>query len=262
MVRVLLLFIFLSSLYAEQVKLSLFIFDTDLESLESDEEKWSQFFQEEKDKTKHSLVIYQGDFQSSKNSLSMKTLNKLKVDVALLEKNLFLKKGCMEKGSIAFLGANLIDINGDPFPCNDQILTYEIEGIKVGVFGLSQFDLSLSDDFRFISTLYIAKQKIKELKQKEVDLIIALTNLSENEEVDLARRIEGIDVIISKRKTQALTYFEKETLIHKIETSKKSISRLDLMIEKKKTQKGSVVTLYPTWRMIELPYSFNPITSK
>ena len=88
------------------------------------------------------------------------------------------------------------------------------------------------------------------LRQAGADVIIALTHLSIAEDRALAQQVPGISVILGGHDHEPITWYEGGTLIHKAGYDAHYLGRIDLTIEKKVTEKGSQVTVTPSWRMI------------
>ncbi len=79
---------------------------------------------------------------------------------------------------------------------------FKVKGIKIGVFGLSSWyiPMHLADDrtenFYFLSEIEVAQKIVKELKEKEVNVIICISNTGFEHEKRIARNVRGIDFII------------------------------------------------------------------
>ncbi len=79
---------------------------------------------------------------------------------------------------------------------------YEVQGIRIGVFGLITemapifLLLHHQKPFYFARDVETAQRMVQELRQQGVDFIIALTNLGVSRDTMLARRVPGIDLIL------------------------------------------------------------------
>jgi 5'-nucleotidase/UDP-sugar diphosphatase len=62
--------------------------------------------------------------------------------------------------------------------------------------------------------------------------------------------VPGISVILGGHDHEPITWYEGGTLIHKAGSDAHYLGRIDLMMEKKVTEKGPQVTVTPSWRMI------------
>lgn len=105
------------------------------------------------------------------------------------------------------LGSNIVSENGTrPY---DNVLIREFDGIKVGIFGVDTPETkykakpSNTSGLTFENPVEIARQKVKELKDQSVDVIIALTHLGvdgstvEDERATyLLENVDGIDLLL------------------------------------------------------------------
>lgn len=231
-----------SSVFAQEVKLSLFLFN-DIEKSNN-----NPTFLQEIEKSDHCLKVYQGGF-STKPKDDISKLSLMKVDVTLFSKELLSEDvSSLIRAPLHLLTSNLINQTGNLI---DQSLTFSIEGIDIGLFGLAQYALKPPENFSFFSVdlFFAAKQKVKEMKKKGVDFIILVCSLNKDEALSLVRKVDGIDVILSKEKSNILPFFENQTLIYF--QDKAELSKLDLLIEKKQTAQGSKIEFYPTWKKIQ-----------
>lgn len=223
-----------STLCSEEVKLSLFLFD-EIES--------TTLFEKEAQKAEHPIRIFQGDFAKNPELLVAK-LDQMKVDAALFSEELLDKK--YESKNIHLLTSNLTALDGRTI---DHSWKFAIDEIQVGFFGLNQFSAKCVGNYNFccIDLFFSSRQKVKDLKEAGVDFIVLLCSLSEKDISSLLQKVEGINVVISKMKSETLPFFEKNTLVYFQDAS----TRLDLLIEKKQMAQGSKVEFYPTWRKIK-----------
>lgn len=111
-----------------------------------------------------------------------------------------------DKAEFPIIGSNIVkEANGksdfEPYKI------YDVDGIKVGIFGLSTEETkykshpSNTEGIKFESPVEVAKKMVKELKEKEVNVIIALAHLGVDESTesnvyDVAENVEGIDLIV------------------------------------------------------------------
>ncbi|HDZ77150.1 MAG TPA: hypothetical protein ENH41_03605 [Candidatus Omnitrophica bacterium] len=103
----------------------------------------------------------------------------------------FLKNIIKEKG-ITFLSANIE---------NDYIEPYvlkQVNNFKVGVFALTTSDVRQKlTTIKYIDPEAAANKTVKDLRAKGADIIILLSHLSEEEDLDLVKRVEGIDLLVT-----------------------------------------------------------------
>ncbi len=98
----------------------------------------------------------------------------------------------------------------------EPYLIKEIDGVKVGFFSLMTEDLPLvtsERDVKIISNnVTTAKMMIKLLKDKEVNVIVALSHIGYKQDVALAKQVKGIDLIFGGHSHE---YVKKMGRIHK-----------------------------------------------
>ncbi len=99
--------------------------------------------------------------------------------------------------------------------CKPYIIK-EIDGVKVGFFSLMTEDLPLvtsERDVKIISdNVTTAKMMIEILKDKEVNVIVALSHIGYKQDVALAKQVKGIDLIFGGHSHE---YVKKIGRIHK-----------------------------------------------
>ncbi len=107
-----------------------------------------------------------------------------------------------EMAKFPILAANIKNADGTDFL--NKYTIKEMDGIKVGIFGLTTPDTTFmshpknTQGLTFVDTVEAAKEMVQELEGK-VDVIIALTHLGvegNNTSTKVAENVEGIDVII------------------------------------------------------------------
>jgi 2',3'-cyclic-nucleotide 2'-phosphodiesterase (5'-nucleotidase family) len=79
-------------------------------------------------------------------------------------------------------------------------IVFERGGLRVGVFGLttleSQSYPANRDGIQILDPVTVAGEMVRELEQAQVDVIVALTHIGFDEDVELAKQVPGIDVIV------------------------------------------------------------------
>eukprot|EP01080_Neovahlkampfia_damariscottae_P007894 gene7894-12362_t len=145
-----------------------------------------------------------------------------------------------------------------PGTIETNILTLE-GGMKVGLFGVcTEKTTSLSKpnpETYFEDILKSAKRCVKYLRETEnVDCVIALTHLNVSEDVQLAKAVPEINIMIGGHDHFPHTQYCGETLIHKSGLDGRYLFRLQFELEKRTTEfKGksfTKVNVFTTWKMI------------
>lgn len=140
------------------------------------------------------------------------------------------------------LAANVVDSTGKPVFDTNMII--DVDGVKVGVFGLSTEETKTksspknTEGLTFKDPVEVAKEMVKELKDKGANLIVVLSHLGLDESSEvrsdiLAEKVEGIDLIIDGHSHTKLENGKKvgNTLIVQTENHIKNIGKVDLVIE-------------------------------
>lgn len=138
-----------------------------------------------------------------------------------------------KKARFPFLSSNLIDETGrNPF---QSFLIKETKGLRIGIFSLLSPDLftNPSDPRRkrinFRSPIETAQSLVKELKPK-TDLIILLSHLGYPKDVELARIVPEIQIIVGSHTGMNLTTppIIQNTIILQMAPQGKFGGRIDL----------------------------------
>ncbi len=127
-------------------------------------------------------------------------------------------------------------------------------GIKIGFFGLVELsyiaDLPGFDEVIFLDEITAARDTVKQLQQEEPDLIIGITHIGLEADKQLAREVEGIDLIVGGHSHSRLDSPLKinNTLIVQAGGNLSSVGRLDLSLDQKNHEivsyRGNLITLY------------------
>lgn len=191
----------------------------------------------------------ESDLSSGKNTVIV--MNHLKYDAATLGNHEFdfgiqTLKQLSKLANFPFLSANIKYKGKTPDFARSYIIK-EIKETKIGVFGLTSDrtpQMSIPENVEgvdFENPIESAKKVISEMKNKDVNLIIALTHLGfEKENQDytgdraLAQNIDGIDVIIGGHTHTKVDGVKiNKTYIVQTAGLGKTVGKLTLRLEKK-----------------------------
>ena len=214
----------------------------------------------------HHLTTVNGDFLSPsimsallKGAQMVALFNSLGVDAVVFGNHEFdfgpeVAQQRMAEARFAWLGTNVLGPDGKPFGGALATMTRQVGELTIGLFGLLTPETarlsSPGPTVTFAPVVPTAKTAVEALRQAGADVIIALTHLSLDEDRALARQVPGISVILGGHEHEPITWYEGGTLIHKAGYDAHYLGRIDLMMEKKVTDKGAQVTVTPSWRMI------------
>lgn len=214
----------------------------------------------------HHLTTVNGDFLSPslmsslfKGAQMVALFNALGMDVVVFGNHEFdlgpeVTQQRMAESSFAWLGTNVLGPDGKPFGGSLATMTRQVGELTVGLFGLLTPETaqlsSPGPTVTFAPVVPTAQTAVQTLRQAGADVIIALTHLSLAEDRALAQQVPGISVILGGHDHDPITWYEGGTLIHKSGQDARYLGRIDLVIDKKTTDKGPQVTVTPSWRMI------------
>lgn len=214
----------------------------------------------------HHLTTVNGDFLSPslmsalfKGAQMVALFNALGVDVVVFGNHEFdlgpeVTQQRLAESSFAWLGTNVLGPGGQPFGGSLATMTRQVGELTVGLFGLLTPETaqlsSPGPTVTFAPVVPTARTAVQALRQAGADVIIALTHLSIAEDRALAQQVPGISVILGGHDHDPITWYEGGTLIHKSGQDARYLGRIDLVIDKKTTDKGPQVTVTPSWRMI------------
>lgn len=145
------------------------------------------------------------------------------------------------RADFPFLASNVLRRGStEPAGFARTCLVREVNGIRIGLFGLTtgrmERDLLPGDldrlDFR--EPAAAARECVESLRARGADLVVALSHLGVEENLDLARRVEGIDVIVGGHGNRSLRRPVREpsggTLVYQLEGYGRSAGRIDLWL--------------------------------
>ncbi|HBE9435247.1 membrane-associated 5'-nucleotidase/phosphoesterase [Clostridioides difficile] len=108
------------------------------------------------------------------------------------------------ENTLKFLSSNIFENGRKVFDSND---IKEINGVKIGFFGLSTQETKNKTGFKnvegleFKNPIESATEQVSELKEKGADVIVAICHIGTNtlskpNSIDIANKVQGIDLII------------------------------------------------------------------
>eukprot|EP00818_Percolomonas_sp_WS_P009697 CAMPEP_0117445288 /NCGR_PEP_ID=MMETSP0759-20121206/5713_1 /TAXON_ID=63605 /ORGANISM="Percolomonas cosmopolitus, Strain WS" /LENGTH=595 /DNA_ID=CAMNT_0005237449 /DNA_START=9 /DNA_END=1796 /DNA_ORIENTATION=- len=228
---------------------------------------------------KNVFTILTGDFCSA-SSLALKYKGKHMIDV-LNEMNLdFVVPGNHEfdfgvdvlrnlinHSNFQWLATNIIEEKtGDVLENCLRLKVFDTEeGFRVGMWGvctqdstwLSKPNSNTKEGERifFVDVIETSKKMVKELKEKwKCDVLIALTHLSMSQDVELAKAVPEIDVILGGHDHSPQTWKVGRTLVHKAGSDAEYLTHLKLYLERKTNYvKGKALSrtqVYHEWSML------------
>ncbi len=142
------------------------------------------------------------------------------------------------------------------FDHTTDLVVLELDQLKIGLFGLIHDNTPamalprLVEDLIFLPEIETARDAVDRLKNKDVDLIIALTHIGLERDRRLARQVDGIDVIAGGHSHHLLFNEEivNNTIIIQAGGRLRNAGRLDLKFDENQLvdHNWTLETLYAT----------------
>ena len=141
----------------------------------------------------------------------------------------------LERADFPVVSANLIDSGSD----NPLFLPYvirQMEGLRVGIFGLHSTHQGLTEGrysgITVLDPLTVAPKVASTLKDK-ADLVILLSHLGYAKDLELAKRVEGISVIVGGHSAVSLSHprIIQNTVVLQVARKGRRLGRIDIRIK-------------------------------
>jgi len=159
----------------------------------------------------------------------------------------------MEQAEFQVISSNLLQANGEKFDQLGDLVLMDVEGAKVGVFGIMlRYDVGRKGTiYKTTDQFKAARAAVRALKQRGAQIIIAITHQSMDEDIQLAEMGLDIDVIMGGHEHENILQYRgpKLTAIAKADANARSafLHRISYNTETEE---------------IELESVLKPITSK
>ena len=152
-----------------------------------------------------------------------------------------------DKAEFDIVGANIIkevDETSDFEPYTIK----EVDGLKIGIFGLGTAETKFkshpdnTEGIKFADEIETTEKIVKELKEQQVDIIIALVHLgvegtTTTTSEEIAQNVEGIDLIIDGHSHEILNKMIGDTLLVQADSYLKNIGIVEIEIVDGKVSK-------------------------
>lgn len=220
--------------------------------------------EKERKKAKHHITTVNGDFlfpsilsTFDRGVHRIELMNALGVELVVLGNHEFdfgpeVLKERMAESKFQWLAANAFDTECQYFTGPKQTSLIDVDGIKVGFFGLITVETPLLSSTNrkvcFTPIAFTAKQMVNQLKADGADVIVALTHLFMDEDRQLASEVPGIDVILGGHDHEPFTYYDGKTFVHKSGQNAHFLSKINLVLDK--DDATSQVKVFPSWEVI------------
>ena len=192
------------------------------------------------------LLMMGGDFLSSSVASSVfrgeqmiEGLNAMGLDITAFGNHEFdfgvdLLLTRMKQSKWQWVNANLVDrttgrLVGDTPP----YVIREVNGLKLGVLGLCIVDEGMAKPelrqrLEMLDPIEMAAKYVPQMRQEGADIVVALTHLRIRQDMTLAERVPGIDVIVGGHEHYPITTMSGQTLISKAGMDARAVARIDI----------------------------------
>ena len=167
------------------------------------------------------------------------------------------------RANFPILAANVINQDGSHIIDSDKII--EIDGVKIGIFGLATEETKTksspanTEGLTFVNTIETAQNEVTNLRNQGAQIIICLSHLGEDKESKetstmIAENVEGIDLIIDGHSHTELQNgrYVGNTLIAQAKAHGYFIGDVTLLLDKDNKIVAKSASLKPFARMKHL----------
>ncbi len=146
----------------------------------------------------------------------------------------------LKESEFKWISSNVFDENGKPFPGVADSKIIEFDGVKVGIFSLT-IRMNFKDYVSYKDPFEIAKRKVAELRP-QVDILIAMTHLTYEDDIKLAKSFPEIDIIMGGHEHENMQYWRGKdyTPIFKADANARTVYVHNLEYDKKAPRKLTI----------------------
>ncbi|GLE09492.1 hypothetical protein PINS_up021220 [Pythium insidiosum] len=144
-----------------------------------------------------------------------------------------------------------------------EIAQLPVSGLRLGVFGVltsspHEFVHHYDELMVLESEVHHAQRCVTELQAAGADLIVGLTHTRLAKDRQIARKVNGIDLLLGGHDHEPATLFEGRTLVHKSGCDARWLGKIDVLVSQHTNHRNSV---HFEWAMyLNVGYSPCPIT--
>ena len=171
----------------------------------------------------HVLVLIGGDlaggtlFGLMRGEPMIKALNLIGVDAASFGQHEFdhgvtQARRLVELSEFPWVSANLTEVDGAPFHGLERYRVLEVDGTRVGVFGITTAMDTTRHEGQVVEQDVVASARsaVAALQAAEVDLIVALTQQTPAEDLAMVRAVPGIDLVLGEEVSETRSQIDFE----------------------------------------------------
>jgi 2',3'-cyclic-nucleotide 2'-phosphodiesterase (5'-nucleotidase family) len=157
----------------------------------------------------------------------------------------------MAEAKFDVLATNIVDGNGLPANTKEEKIV-EIQGIKVGMFGLTTEETPIASspgDIKFRSTIDTARAKAKDLRSKGADIVIAIAHTPLAVDM-IVGRSAGVDVIVGGHDEHLLAFYDGKVALTESESQANFVVVTELAVTKATKDGKTTVSWTPNFRIV------------
>ncbi|BBF93625.1 bifunctional metallophosphatase/5'-nucleotidase [Blastochloris tepida] len=151
------------------------------------------------------------------------------------------------------VAANLRDRDGRPLAGIEDNRVFEVDGLKVGVVGLTATDSpqkSQPGDLQFADSVEMLRRQAADLRAKGVDLVVALAHA--NRDIDLKLYASGAaDILLSGDDHDLWVQYDGRVAAAEAKQDGEYVIAIDLAVEVEEGAAKRAVTWWPDFRIID-----------
>lgn len=148
----------------------------------------------------------------------------------------------LKESQFHYISSNCFDENGKPFPDVVDSTVLDVQGVKIGIFGVT-IPSKKADYVTYQDPFTAAQQEITKLRPKS-DILIALTHLNFQDDIRLANRFPELDLILGGHEHENMQFWrgKKFTPIFKADANARTVYVHDLTYDRT-AQEGHRLTV-------------------
>jgi 5'-nucleotidase/UDP-sugar diphosphatase len=214
----------------------------------------------------HSITTFGGDLISpsvlsglTQGSQMVDIYDRLGTDIAVLGNHEFdfgpeILAERIRASSFPWLGTNVLGPDGKPALGTVATRMMEVAGYRIGFFGVlapeTEVLSSPGETISFAPIIATATATVEQLQADGADLIVALTHDDIADDRELARSVDGINLILGGHDHEPITFYEGDVLIAKAGYDAHYLAAIDLSVDRVMKRDKEVVQVIPAWRYL------------
>jgi 5'-nucleotidase / UDP-sugar diphosphatase len=185
-------------------------------------------------------------------------LNRMQVDVMVpgnhefdFGPDIFVER--MEQATFPIVSSNVFMPGGGGPPNTTSDLIVEVNGVKIGFYGLTTEDttaISQPGDIAFTDSVQTGIDLAEDLRAQGADIVVAVVHTPIDVDFALARA-NAADVILSGHDEHTMTYFDGRRVITESGAQAERVVITDLIVDREEADGKVTVSWYPEFRVVD-----------